>query len=379
MYRHSFPRIAALSQKQTAATAFLAGGGKMGRQIASHDWAATPLGPIEDWPAVLKITVGTMVNSAFPKCLCWGEDLTMIYNDAFVPILDRKHPCLGMPFLSVWAEGRDTIGPIADRAMAGHSTFIEDFPLETNRSGTFDTAHFTFCYSPVRDETGAVCGMLDTVVETTGKVKAEKFAALRNHELVHRSRNAYALVSALVNQTFRGSGSLHEIRDELQRRIGALVRAQDLLIEGNSTRGTLELVARRALHPFLDDPRRFEFRGPALSLGREQVTTLSLSLHELATNSVKYGALGSAEGSVLVAWDLTGSDGALTLRLTWRERDGPEVVEPKSKGFGSRLIRQTLPASFSGKVDVDYAPDGLRVTLVADATRLVAEDQLAAE
>ncbi|QDL94617.1 sensor histidine kinase (plasmid) [Paroceanicella profunda] len=355
--------------------AFLQGGGAMAREIRAFDWGSTPLGRIETWSAALKITVSTLLNSAFPKCLCWGDGLTMIYNDAFIPILDAKHPCLGRPFLEVWSDVAEEIRPIALRALAGDSTFIEDFALTTNRSGTFEQANFTFCYSPIRDEHGVVRGMLDTVVETTGKVRAEALAELRNRELVHRSRNAYALVSALVNHSFRSAQALPEIKDMLQLRIEALVRAQDLLMETETGSVSLDVVSRRALGPFLDDSDRVEIRGPEVFIGREQVTTLCLALHELGTNSMKYGALGLPSGRVLLGWQIDSLSQPAVFRLEWRESGGPPVTQPAAQGFGSTLIAHSLPMAFRGTVELDYAPAGFRLTLAADAARLLDEHQ----
>ncbi|NIZ08176.1 HWE histidine kinase domain-containing protein [Pseudooceanicola sp. HF7] len=352
----------------------------MAKDIALHDWSSTPLGPLEDWPVALKITVSTMLNSAFPKCLCWGEELIVIYNDAFRAILDRKHPCLGQSFLDVWAETVDSIRPITEKAMQGQATFIEDFRIVTNRSGESREAFFTFCYGPVRDENGTVRGMLDTVVETTDKVLAERSAELRNQELVHRSRNAYALVSALINQTFRGSLPPEQIKMALQDRISALVRAQDTLTEDNAAGGLIEVVALGALQPFMNDSQRVTVSGPRILLGREQVMALSLALHELATNSTKYGALSADAGQVALSWAVEGQGEGTQFRLVWQESGGPEVVAPKGQGFGSRIIAGVLPSAFSGTVNLEYALQGLTLQLLSNAASLIsADDRLAAD
>ncbi|NDV00829.1 sensor histidine kinase [Pseudoroseicyclus tamaricis] len=344
---------------------FLRANGAMAAAIAGHDWGATPLGPISSWPPVLKIAVSTMINSAFPKCIGWGDELTTVYNDAFVPLLARKHPSLGQPLLEVWKETAHSIAPIAEAAMAGEPTFVEDFPIETDRNGTMETAYFTFCYSPICDENGDVKGMLNTVIETTSKVKAEALATLRNRELVHRSRNAYGLVSALVSQTVRGNRPAEEIRVELQKRIGALTRAQDMLMEDRSSLGTVETVARQALLPFDDVFQRIRLTGAEVVIGQDQVTTMSLALHELATNSIKYGALGVDGGAVDVSWEVAREETGPVLHFEWRESGGPAVTPPTSKGFGSRIIGEVLPRSFGGKVHVDYRPKGLVMTLDA--------------
>ncbi|OZI45844.1 ATP-binding protein [Bordetella genomosp. 5] len=142
--------------------------------MRDHDWAATPLGPIDNWPNSLRIAAQMVSASAFPCCLTWGSQLITIYNEAFRPILGQKPEAMGRPFSEVWQEAWHIIGPIADRALAGEPTFIEDFPLRIERNGMEEDAAFTFCYSPVRDEHGRVVGMLDTVIETTKRVAAER-------------------------------------------------------------------------------------------------------------------------------------------------------------------------------------------------------------
>ncbi len=148
----------------------------MGARIREFDWAATPLGPIAQWPASLRIAVDMMLGCDFASCLFWGPDLVAVYNDGYQAILGGKGEALGQPMHVTWAEAWEGLQPIAEKALAGESTFIEDFPLRIDRSGTLEDAYFTFCYSPWFDEHGAVVAMLDTVVETTGKVQAERKA-----------------------------------------------------------------------------------------------------------------------------------------------------------------------------------------------------------
>ncbi|MGH8451298.1 ATP-binding protein [Pseudomonas sp.] len=151
----------------------------MAEQVRLHDWASTPLGPLEQWPDVLKITVALCFASSFPQAIVWGPSLTTLYNDAFVPILGNKPYALGRPFSEVWQEAWDDIRPIADAAYQGHATYIENYPLVIERGCGPEQAYFTFCYSPIRDPQGKVVGMLDTVTETTATVYlARRLAAL---------------------------------------------------------------------------------------------------------------------------------------------------------------------------------------------------------
>jgi signal transduction histidine kinase len=149
---------------------WLDGGGQMAERIRNHDWAATPLGPLDQWPDALKTTVALCLASRFPQAILWGQALLTLHNDAFIPILGQKPLALGKPFSEVWQEAWADIGMMADRAMAGEAVYIEDFPLTINRNGGPERAYFTFCYSPIRGHDGEVLGMLDTVTETTSSV-----------------------------------------------------------------------------------------------------------------------------------------------------------------------------------------------------------------
>ncbi|MGE8062851.1 ATP-binding protein [Pseudomonas sp. NPDC089547] len=149
---------------------WLDGGGQMAERIRTHDWAATPLGPLEHWPDALKTTLALCLASRFPQAVLWGPDLLTLNNDAFSEILGRKPLALGIPFRDVWQEAWADIGSMADRALAGEAVYIEDFPLTIDRNGGPERAYFTFCYSPIRGHDGQVLGMLDTVTETTASV-----------------------------------------------------------------------------------------------------------------------------------------------------------------------------------------------------------------
>lgn len=171
------------------------GGGVMGERVRTHDWAATPLGPAETWPQSLRTALSIMLSSAFPTYLAWGPGLTGFYNDAYVPIMGDKPDGLGRPFPEVWSEVWDTIGPITERAMRGEASYFEDLPLTLMRRGYPEATWFSFSYSPIRDETGGVGGILCTVHETTQRVHAE--AALRESE---------ARLSAILDQLPLGVG-----------------------------------------------------------------------------------------------------------------------------------------------------------------------------
>ncbi len=153
---------------------FPVNGGLMGERIRAFDWSKTPLGPLETWPMAIKIAVNMTLSSKLPICLFLGEHLIAVFNDAYVPLLGEKSDSLGEPFHVTWSEVWDAMRPIAEKAMAGEASFFEDYFIPLARYGEEEEAYFTFSYSPIYDENNDVVGIIDSVVETTGKVLAER-------------------------------------------------------------------------------------------------------------------------------------------------------------------------------------------------------------
>jgi PAS domain S-box-containing protein len=169
------------SNGAAATRAFLAGGGSMGALMRAHDWASTPLGPIDSWPQSLRSAISICLNSRYPIALYWGPSLALLYNEAWSPILGAKHPwALGRPAHEVWPEIWDTIGPLYERVFAtGDGVWQEDELLPMYRHGYTEECYFNFTFSPVRGEGGGVEGVFNAVVETTLRVIGER----RTHAL----------------------------------------------------------------------------------------------------------------------------------------------------------------------------------------------------
>ncbi|WP_404384549.1 HWE histidine kinase domain-containing protein [Caenispirillum salinarum] len=161
----------------------------MGARIRTHDWAATPLGPPEGWPQVLQTLTALMLAASQPMFLVWGPERTILYNDAYIEILAGKHPALGQPFHEIWNEIWDRdLRPIAERAYAGEPLHMDDIQLVMMRRGYPEETHFSFSYTPVRDEGGAVQGFFCPCLETTEQVFEQRRARLRA-DLTERLRS----------------------------------------------------------------------------------------------------------------------------------------------------------------------------------------------
>jgi len=196
------------------------------------------------------------------------------------------------------------------------------------------------------------------VVNVTERKRAELHLRLLVNELNHRVKNSLATIQAIAAQSFNGARALDEAQEAFSSRIVALAEAHDLLTQENWEGAELHDVAGRvaSLHGGSD---RFALSGPSIRLSPKTALSLSMALHELATNALKYGALSKPEGRIRIAWDLAPETGAARLDLTWVERDGPPVSVPTRRGFGSRLIERGLAAELSGSAAIDFHPDGV--------------------
>src|SRR5579872_762660 len=155
---------------------FLSGGGQLGAMIRAYDWANTELGPIEHWPHSLRTSVSICLASRFPIVLYWGPQYRVLYNDAYSAILGSKHPwALGKKCSECWAEIWQTIGPMLDGVVStGEATWSNDLLLQLERYGYAEECYFSFSFSPVRIETGAIGGVFTAVIETTARLIAER-------------------------------------------------------------------------------------------------------------------------------------------------------------------------------------------------------------
>ena len=324
--------------------------------VRAHDWAANPLGDPADWSPALVTAASFVLESKFPAALVWGPELITIYNDAFRPILGDKPEALGRPFDHIWAEAWDALEPMVKRAFSGEAVYSEDLPLAIERFGRREQANFTFCYSPVRGPDGTVQGIVDTVMETTRTVEFRARSTILNRELGHRLKNMMTMVQAVATQSLRRVVDREAI-STFTDRIGALSSAHEVLLKNNWESAPIERVIARTIRPHGGDG--FVLAGEDLLLGERAVLSLSLLLHELATNATKYGALSVPEGQVAVSWRCEGE----ALVVEWRERGGPPAVESTTKGFGSRLIAGGLVNT--GDVSTHYGDEGFEATFRA--------------
>ncbi len=154
----------------------LAGGGEMGALMRSTNWSKTPLGPVASWPQSLRTSVSIMLASGFAIVVAWGPEFIFLYNDRYRPVLGtKKHPrALGTAAAQIFPEVWDFIGPLFEKTRAGETVAVDDLLIPLDRFGYLEECFFTLSYSPIRDESGGVGGMLAIVAETTERVQGDR-------------------------------------------------------------------------------------------------------------------------------------------------------------------------------------------------------------
>jgi PAS domain S-box-containing protein len=147
----------------------------MGALMRAIRWDNTPFGAVEHWPQSLRTAVSIMLESPFAMVVAWGPDFRFFYNDRYQPILGSKHPeALGRAGADIFPEVWAVVGPEFERVRRGESFAIDDWYLPLRRNGYPENFWFTLSYSPIRDETGGVGGLLAVVADTTGRVDSER-------------------------------------------------------------------------------------------------------------------------------------------------------------------------------------------------------------
>lgn len=178
---------------------------------------------------------------------------------------------------------------------------------------------------------------------------------LRMLELRHRIKNILAVVQSLVNQTLREGVPMAEARQVLGGRLAAIGHAVDLLLSGAWDAAPLGDLIRSAM---TSGSERVRLAGPQVAIGSSTAMMLSILLHELECNALKYGALSTGAGLVTVSWHVEGGS-TERLILDWIESGGPRIEAPAEQGFGTKLVSK-IAARFDGHAVPDFSPDGLR-------------------
>jgi PAS domain S-box-containing protein len=214
--------------------------------------------------------------------------------------------------------------------------------------------------SPVKNNEGIIVGASKIARDITEQKRIQEQIANLARETEHRSKNVLANVQAIV--AVSQSDTVDGLKHAIEGRIRALANVHSLFVETQWRGANLQTIAKNELAPYAAaDEKRVRIYGPPLLLAPDVAQAMAMTLHELATNAAKYGALSAPDGRIDLNWS---RDGA-RLTLQWTEIGGPAVQQPTRRGFGGRIIERMI-AQLNGAIRFDWRADGLVCQITFD-------------
>jgi len=206
--------------------------------------------------------------------------------------------------------------------------------------------------------------LLLSIVDATERRKKDDKKDILIGELHHRIKNLMAVTRSLARQTNVKDRTAEEYRDAFLGRFDAL--AGILEVTAKDHMAELPTLARKVLEPYTGRSKAIVLEdGPTVSLSTSQAMALGMILHELATNALKYGALSVPDGLITIIWSIeVDEEDVAQVHFRWQESNGPRVSPPTADGFGTKLIKFTAGQDLGGRVELNYASDGLIVTII---------------
>lgn len=290
-------------------------------------------------------------------------------NEGYLTLVGASREIIGKPVAEAVAEvvQQGFIELLDGVYQTGAPFAARAVPIALNRgpAGEVQDRLIDLTYQPMTGDEGEIIGILVQAQDVTERLAEERHREVLAHELGHRLKNQLAMVQAIASQTLRGSADMHTARRMLSERLSVLGEAHDAIVRGGVGASNVADIVDGML-TIHDDPvsPRIAVSGNDLKIGSRPALSLSLILHELATNARKHGALSRCEGRVALDWQVTHC--GRCFELTWEESGGPRVTGAPLEGSGARLIRAGLAGTADCEVVLDYRPQGLRCHITGD-------------
>jgi two-component system CheB/CheR fusion protein len=236
-------------------------------------------------------------------------------------------------------------------------------PLERRVNRGDGTAHYIMRALPYSTGSGKIEGAVVTFSDVTSLAQAEEQLRVLVAELNHRVKNMLTVIVSIASQTLKRSTDAESFAKTFLDRLHAMARSHERLSRDQWTEVSLLDVVREEIEPYrLDHGDRVVIEGPAVALKPKVALSLGMIIHELGTNSLKYGSLSVADGSLEISWATERRSGN-SLVLDWIERGGPLVGKQPQRGFGLTLIEREVSHGLGGKAQIEFEEGGLRVNL----------------
>ncbi|WP_373474714.1 HWE histidine kinase domain-containing protein [Sphingorhabdus sp.] len=298
-------------------------------------------------------------------------------NDAFLNLTGyTREEVLAENFQSLLANGFDEEN-IKVLKLAFNSEMCGDTEVHYKRK---DGTEFwaSMFITPVSDKSGKIVQYFVSLADLTAHRLENKRCKALIDELNHRVKNTLATFQFIVNHALKDPAVPSEARVAIERRIQALARSHDLLTATEWDGAGLHDLVQMAMKPFhsiTDHVARITISGSNIVLPPKITLAIAIALNELATNSIKYGALSNGEGRIDVDWHLSKEAAGDRLLIRWQERNGPLVTPPSHKGFGTWILGRGISHELNGKVTLDYLAEGVKCQIDIPAPSFIRSSQ----
>ena len=213
--------------------------------------------------------------------------------------------------------------------------------------------------APIRDAQGRITAWYGSTTDIHDRKRAEERQQILAAELSHRVKNLLTVIGVLAERTGDRATSVEQFLEAFRGRLRALNSAQAALIASDWQGASLTDLMHGALEPYLVDGGRIQLDVEDLPIRSDLALTLTLAVHELATNAAKYGALSSATGRVRLSTRVESAESGQELSLVWEERGGPPVQPPQYTGFGTTLLSKAVEHQHHGRAELIWREAGL--------------------
>lgn len=261
-------------------------------------------------------------------------------------------------------ERRDIVEKAFRDALAGRDNALEEIAFsipDPAQNGALREWWWNTHHASVRDTSGKVTHMIQIAQDVTEAVKARTLNKTILGEMQHRIGNLLSLVSVIARRTAAFSDDLTDFQSRFEGRIAALAETHSNLTGGNWNGMTMGKLIEQQLEDYREEfGPRLVLNGPDLHLDADEAQTISLALHELTTNSIKYGALNGETGQLNIRWDRAGTRGFL---MEWLESGLTDLPHPEREGFGSTILTRLVPSQLDGTAEREFHPGGMNYKL----------------
>lgn len=325
--------------------------------------------------------LGAIVDSSFDAVV--GKDLNSIITD-WNPAAQKMfgytaEEAIGQSVLMLIPESlRSEEIDIIDRIKRGERVASFD-TVRRRKDGSLVFVSLTI--SPIKDATGNIVGASKIARDITEKKENERRIRTLLREVNHRVKNQFAVILSVIRETANRTDSKEEFIEHVRERITALSRSHDLLVSSDWTGASLFELVQEHLKPFGHE-ERITLSGPLVILTPNAVQYLGMAMHELGTNSAKYGALADAVGRVFVTWQVLQRSGQEDeFQLAWEETSVPKQTEAdlSRRGFGNVVLQRIAPQSVSGTSTLSREPGHVRWQLTAPVVKVLVQPATVAE